>query len=295
MKPELSDPRPMLDEQLDVLSALILRWRFVTLTALICALLAAAAGWLMTPIYRAQVLFSVSSEEEQNELTRLVGSVSSFATLAGLGTALTASRREESLAVLRSREFTEGFIRDNNLLPVIFEDRWDARTQRWSDEDVPSLWEANRIFDQDIRTIREDKITGLVTLSIDWHDPAVASQWANELVQRADKLLRQLDISEAERSLKYLEAEADKTSVVGIQQAIYRLTEEQIKRIMLAKVRDEFAFKIIDPSAPPDEDDFVKPNRPAFVLVGLLLGLLLGGMGAVLLTGRSKWRLLNAT
>lgn len=285
----------MLNEQLDVLGALIHRWRFVTLTALISALIAAAAGWLMTPIYRAQVLFSVSSEEAPTELARLVGGVSSFATLAGLRTSLTASGREESLAVLRSREFTEGFIRDNNLLPIIFQDRWDVRRQRWSDDGVPSLWEANRIFDKSIRAIREDKITGLVTLSIDWHDPAVASQWANDLVQRADILLRRRDISEAERSLKYLEAEVEKTSVVGIQQVIFRLTEEQIKRIMFAKVRDEFAFKIIDPSAPPDEDDFVKPNRPAFVLVGLLLGLLLGGVGAVLLTGRSKWRRFNAT
>lgn len=285
----------MPNEQLDVLGVLIQRWRFVALTALAFALIAAAAAWLMTPVYRAQVLFSVNSEEEQNNLTRLLGNVGSFATLAGLGNSLTGNKREESLAVLRSREFTEGFIRDNHLLPVIFENRWNAGERKWSGDDVPSLWEANRVFDRRIRKIREDKTTGLVTLSIDWRDPAVASQWANDLVRRADSQLRQRDISEAERSLKYLEAEVEKTAVVGIQQAVFRLTEEQIKRIMLAKVRDEFAFRIIDPSAPPDEDDFVKPNRPALVLVGLLLGLLLGGFGAVFLTGRSKWRRFSTT
>lgn len=276
--------------RLDIPAILIARWRFVVLTALACALLAAVAAWLMTPVYRAQVLFAVSSDEEQNNLTRLLGNVGSLATLAGLGTSLSGTRREESLAVLRSREFTVSFIRDNDLLPVLFADRWDADGEVWTDGEAPSLWEANRVFDRRIRRIREDKVTGLVALTIDWHDPVVASQWANDLVRRADSQLRERNIAEAERSLKFLQAEVGKMDVVEIRQTMFRLTEEQIKRIMLARVRDEFSFRIIDPSAPPDEDDFVKPNRPALVVVGFLFGLLLGAVAAVFLDGRSKWR-----
>jgi uncharacterized protein involved in exopolysaccharide biosynthesis len=280
----------MQSDRLDILATLVARRRFVATTALACALVAAVAAWLMTPVYRAQVLFAVSSDEEQNNLSRLLGNVGSLATLAGLGTSLSGTRREESLAVLRSREFTVNFIRDNDLLPMLFEDRWDADEKKWIDDESPSLWEANRVFDRKVRRIREDKVTGLVALTIDWRDPTVASQWANDLVSRADSQLRRRNIAEAERSLKFLEAEVGKMDVVEIRQTMFRLTEEQIKRIMLARVRDEFAFRVIDPAAPPDVDDFVKPNRPALVVVGFLFGLLLGGAAAVFLAGRSKWR-----
>ena len=83
-------------------------------------------------------------------------------------------------------------------------------------------------------------------------------------------------IAEAEKSMSYLQSELDKTSIVGIRQGINGLIEDQINQIMLANVRDEFAFRVIDSAIPPSEDDYVRPIRWLYMLAGFILGAVLG-------------------
>ena len=62
----------------------------------------------------------------------MLGQFGGLASLAGVNLGGGANNDTEvSLAVLRSREFTEAFIRDRNLLPLIFEECWDADANRW--------------------------------------------------------------------------------------------------------------------------------------------------------------------
>jgi uncharacterized protein involved in exopolysaccharide biosynthesis len=60
------------------------------------------------------------------------------------------------------------------------------------------------------------------------------------------------------------------------------LIEEHTKSITLAKTREEYVFKIIDPALPPDADKPVKPKRMLMVVLGILGGLLLGIMTVLL-------------
>ena len=41
---------------------------------------------------------------------------------------------------------------------------------------------------------------------------------------------------------------------------------------MLANVRAEYAFRILDPASTPDADDYASPNERLILLVALLLG-----------------------
>jgi uncharacterized protein involved in exopolysaccharide biosynthesis len=127
-----------------------------------------------------------------------------------------------------------------------------------------------------VRRVTEDRRTGIVTLTILWSDPEVAAQWATYLVERANEDLRQRAILEAEESIAYLNKELVKTSVVEIRQAIYKLLEIKINSIMLANVQKEYAFRVIDPAAAPDEKDIAWPLRPLFSVAGLVLGGLIG-------------------
>jgi uncharacterized protein involved in exopolysaccharide biosynthesis len=84
--------------------------------------------------------------------------------------------------------------------------------------------------------------------------------------------LRQRAIDEAQASIDFLNAELTETSVVELRQALYRLLENQIKTVMFAKVRDQYAFKVIDPAVAPDADDVVRPRKRAMILLGAVFG-----------------------
>ncbi|HFE39467.1 MAG TPA: hypothetical protein ENK06_13815 [Gammaproteobacteria bacterium] len=114
----------------------------------------------------------------------------------------------------------------------------------------------------------------MYTLAFEWSDPVLATQWANKMVERINAHQKAAAIKEAEKSIEYLKNELKQTSVVEMRQAIFRLVEAQTKNIMLANVRDEFAFKIIDPAVVPEEK--IKPKKRLMAILGTIVGFMLG-------------------
>src|SRR6185437_16075318 len=140
----------------------------------------------------------------------------------------------------------------------------------------PTPYKAFRLFDKSIRSVTQDKKTGLVTLQIDWRDPAEAAAWANELVRRLNAEMRGRAIEQSTASLGYLESELNKTTVVGTRDAINRLMEAQIRQRMLANVIQQYAFRVVDRAMPADRDNPVWPRRTLLTAGGFLVGALLG-------------------
>ena len=244
---------------------------------------------VLTPIYRAEVVMAPVSDAGTlpgiEALSGQLGGIAGLLGLAGAGE----SRTQEYLASLRSRLFTKKFIAENNLIPVLFEEKYDlvdGSLRLIEGEDEPSIEDAFKRFDKKVRHINESKQTGLVTVAIDWLDPEIASRWANDLILLANDELRNQAIELGEKSIEFLNEELAKTHVVEIRQSIFKLIEAQIQNIMLANVREEYAFRVIDPAGIPDIDDHRSPNRPLIVLVFLGIGSMLGLLVASILEGR---------
>ena len=209
-----------------------------------------------------------------------------LAALAGVDLGIAGGTKVEAVALMKSRVLTESFLVDNELLPVLFEDAWDAKLKAWKSndpDDTPTLARANKKFDSEVRSVYEDKKTGLITLSIEWTDPELAVVWSRDLVDRVNQQMRDRVISRTDRSLAYLGQELEKTDIVAIEQAIHSLVEKQIKTRMLASVQEEYAFQVIDPPALPDPKDRVSPKPNLMTLLGAFLGVLLGiGLALIL-------------
>jgi uncharacterized protein involved in exopolysaccharide biosynthesis len=285
----MADQSPALQLTLDELLELTWRRRLlVVASVLVFAALAAAASFVMTPRWRAQVVIvPVKGDDMRGVLSSALGQLGGLASLAGLG-ASGGGNKEENLQFLSSRGFLRSFIEEENLLPVLFAKKWDATQGRWNvvdPDDVPTIADGVRYMDTKVRSVQEERRTGIVTLSIVWKDPEVAARWANLMVERANRDLRARAIRDAEASKAYLNAELGKTDVVELRQSVYRLIENQIKTIMLASVRPEYAFRIIDPAVPPDPDEKIRPKR----LVMTVLGAMAGGVFALLVIGW-QWR-----
>lgn len=268
------------------------RWLLLAIT-LAGAMLAGVVVLLMTPVYRVEALLAPVEATSPGSLSAATGRFSGLAVLAGIDLGTGSGDKEEAVALLRSRVLAIAFIEGNDLLPVLFEDQWDAEAASWRSadpDDAPTLWEGYRRFDEDIRTVSIDPRTGLVTLAIEWKDPTVAAVWAKELVERVNTETRARATAEAERSLAYLNKQLQITEVVELRQAIYSLVENQTKQMMLANVREDYAFKIIDPPTAPDSDDPVRPRPVLTLLLGSTLGLMLGVLVALLAGAREDFR-----
>lgn len=244
----------------------------------------------MPPIFRAETQLAPASTEGKAGLGSLMSQLGGLPSLVGLGATGQTSQADEHLAVLRSRRFIDGFIEESNLMPILFAEFWDRSAGRWTTppEDTPTRWQASELFRKAVLSVAADKKSGLVTVGIEWTDPALAARWANELVGRLNDFQRRAAIDEAERSIAYLRNELQKTSVVEMQQAIYRLIEAQTQVIMLANARDQFAFKVLDPAEIPEQK--IRPRRTFIVGTSMVLGTLLGLIVVYLLEMRQRLR-----
>ena len=246
-----------------------------------------AAGHLLTPIYRAgAVLIPARSDRNMDSSGSGLGGgggIGSVASLVGINLGGNDSVTEEALAVLKSRQFTDKFISDLNLMPVLYAKIWDAQAGKWKvdEKKQPTPSRAFRYFDKKIRLIVPEKKTSLITLNIDWTDRIAAAEWANELVKRLNQEMRQREMARADSAVGYLEKEFETTTAVATREAIGHLIENQVKQRMLAAVNPEFAFRIIDRALPPDKDDPHFPNKFLMVIAGPIVGLVFGVLGVL--------------
>lgn len=241
------------------------------------ALFAAVIG---TKTYQATIIVSPVTDDSSgsriSSLVSQVGGLASLTGLSGMSSAATA-QKSETIAVLQSEAITDRFIQTNNLLPVLFAKKWDPAKNDWKTadpQDVPTLWKANAFFKKRVRYVVLDNKTGLVTVVISWTDPARAAAWANGLVKLTNDFLRDKAISEAERNIAYLGAEAQKTDVLRVKEAIYSILQNEIKKMMLARGSAEYALKIIDPAVAPEKPS--SPQPVLWTLIGFFGGLFSG-------------------
>jgi uncharacterized protein involved in exopolysaccharide biosynthesis len=251
---------------------------FVVATVLGLAIVFAVYGVLRMPSYVAStVVVPVESGGVGGTggLGALASQYSALASVAGISVGAS-TKAPEYLAVLQSEFLTEKFIQANNLLPILFSSKWDARLKTWKAMDpkkIPTLWAANQFFSKRVRSVSQEKSTGLVTLSIRWRNPAESAHWANALVKMTNDDLRNKSIAESERNIAFLNDEAAKTNVVELKQNIYTLIQREIGTEMIARGREEFALKVLDPAYPAEKPSSLGP-APLGIL-GALAGILL--------------------
>ena len=115
-----------------------------------CRLMPSDMQSVATRTFRPSALPSAST------LASLASQFAGVAALAGINLTASGSRTAEAVATLESRAFTENFIRERNLIPVLFADDWDAAAKRWrvEAEEVPTLGRAFQRFDS-IREIEQ--------------------------------------------------------------------------------------------------------------------------------------------
>jgi len=254
------------------------RWYVFASVALFLAI-AAAYAWSATVWYRAEVILAPAERKVVSQGS--MGALGSLAGLAGIDLGGGGANTQAQLAVLKSRGFAREFITEQRLMPVLLAQAERSVLPRFSSSSrKPDIRDAVKFFDSRVRTVDEDRKTGLITMSVAWTDADVAASWANLLVQRINERLRGQELAEATRNLDYLKGELTRTQVAPLQQSLSRMIEGEMQKLLLARGNNEFAFKVIDPAVPPR--DKASPRRTLILAgagaVGIVFGLLIGSL-----------------
>jgi uncharacterized protein involved in exopolysaccharide biosynthesis len=286
---------PIVDDAISFRDVVELWWQsrlMVIVVTAICTLLAGGVGLVLPKKYEALIVISpvsttAGSGQGGGGISSMLSEFGGLASLAGLSVGGD-SRKAEFVTVLQSALLTTTYIKNNNLLPVLFYKQWDTQNQRWKPlpaDKMPTLWKANEFFRKKVRKINTDSKTGIVTMGVTWTDPQLAADWANGLVKMANEYLRNKAITLSDRNIAYLNEQAAKTDLVGARQAISSLLQTEINKQMLARGNEEYAFKVLDPAMPPE-----RPTTPPPLL--LVLGGLLGGLmlTTIIVFSRLAWR-----
>lgn len=243
---------------------MIVKFTFAT------AVIVACLSLLIPNTYRGAVLLTSAQSEEMPSggLSALGG----LASLAGVSIGGGGSM-EENLAVIQSRDFLWQFVQENKLMPILFEDEWDAEHQKWEEEDPaeqPGPFDVYRLMIEDkVLNVTSDDETGLVVVAIDWEDAELAAQWANALVNRANKFLAEKAIVRSQGNLTYLNDELMRTQVEAFRKTLFDLIASEQKNAMLASAQKDYAFRVLDPALVPDKK--TKPKRALIVILAAFM------------------------
>jgi hypothetical protein len=249
---------------------LLHRWRLL-LAALLGIGLAGAYVVIADKMYTVDLVAVPARFDQSGDGLSVTQALGGLSALAGAGSGLSDEVRE-ALAILRSRSLIEAFIQEEHLLPVLFEGKWDASENSWKDqEDVPSLWDGYRRFSGDVISVSVNSSQGIISLRVTWKESAIAAQWANKLLAQANDRIRKRVIDEAAGNIDFLRGELEATSLLEVRQSIFSLVEAQIRRIMLANTRPDYAFRVVDPAQKKDVEDYDYPRAAILLPVGAIV------------------------
>jgi uncharacterized protein involved in exopolysaccharide biosynthesis len=249
-------------------------WKLLLCTTLLGGCIAAGIALKLRNVYRAQAVISPTAEQNGGQGSSLQSDIGGIAALAGIDLGAGGGRKVEAFGTLNAPGFVREFIVKNDLMPILYAERWDPNTKAWRKGATPPTLELGVKRFKGRRTIDENVKTGLLTVSFEWYSPELAAKWTNDMIALVNERMRTADIRTAERSLEYLNQEMANANGVELRQAISKLMETQENNKMMANVQREYAYHFIDAAVPPESKVF--PLRSLMAAAGGLLGFMLG-------------------
>lgn len=267
----------------DILGILWSRRWIVVAAIVLCATGGILSVVYEVPIYQASISVVPAKTHGQSSGRVSGGQLAGLAALTGFGRQNSAIDLRETLAVLRSRSFTRQFVEVENLLPILFADKWSEEAQDWLPEveDEPSLNDGVRFFDRSVRYVVVDESSGVVEINIEWTDRVLASKWANAIVDMLNQQLRDRAIRDARKAEQFLKHELEATTNIELKKSISQLIESSIQDVMIAHVNEEYALKIIDPAVVVDPENKMNLGASLKLTLSLFLGFGLGALLAI--------------
>lgn len=243
------------------------------------ALLSILYALLAQPLYESRSIVTIA--ENQTDILSSSG-LSGLASIAGVSLGSAGNdKTQEVIETIKSRAFFKHLLTFDKVLPsimaadsfekdskeLIFNDKYQL--DKWTDE-APTYLEAYEIYINSVLKISQDKLTGMITITVEHISPNFAYEFLKLIIDETNNLLRQKDLKTATDALDFLKTELSKTSLVEIKGSINQLIQAQLETQMLARVNKDYVLKSIEPPFIPEARSY--PKRTLLVIMGTMIG-----------------------
>ncbi|MBE1300020.1 MAG: LPS O-antigen length regulator [Alteromonadaceae bacterium] len=240
---------------------------------LVSTLIAVIWSLSISNTYLSDAILSPTEEAQGGGLQNIAGQLGGLASLAGISVGDESSDNVTvAIAIMQSRKFSKMFTEKYKLaVPLLAVTDWDQETGELTvDEDIydvesnvwvrtpkhgrpvePTALELYELY-RELISIERDSSTGLVHVSLEYYSPVLAQKWLEAMIMEINNEMREREISFARNNIEYLTKQLVNIDSIEMKNVFYQLIEEQTQKLMLAEVRTEFVFSIIDPPVVPE-------------------------------------------
>ena len=282
---------PYFDDEIDLKELFQVLWKGKKLIIQVTAIFAICSvvySLQLTNYYQSESLVATRSDTLNQGM---ISQYSGLAAIAGINLPSSGDDKAlQAIELIKSRKFVKHLLTFDNILPSIMAQKsynnsskellfnqeiYDSETKIWKRKPTkngrikPSYLEAHKAY-MNSMSISQDKITGFISIHVEHISPVFAKEFLELIIREANVLIRNRDIEESSKALKYLKSELSKTSFVEIQESINSLIEVQLETQMLTQINEDYILIEIEPPFIAEEKS--KPSRSLICVLGTILG-----------------------
>ncbi len=293
------------NDEIDLIELFTIAWKrrlFIVSLTSIFAVVSVIYSLSLPNVYTSSSLLAPANKEEA--FSSRLGGMSGLAGLAGvnLSQSSSATTSEEAIERVKSFNFFSNHFLPNiqleNLLAIkkwdpesnsLFydENTFDVTNKKWVENNTqPSNQTAYRRYLNIFKIVVDDE-TSFVTFSIEHQSPEIAKKWLDIIIYNINESMREIDKTDAQNAINFLNETANSTSIQSIREVIGRILESKMQTLMLASTNKAYVFKVLDSPIVPEVKS--GPIRSIICIIGTLIG----GVISVLISFIQHYRKLN--
>lgn len=238
--------------------------------------------------YRSETLLA-PTENLQGQSNEISSQLGGLASLAGLGNLDSKGfKTDVAQAKILTKDFLYSFIDKHDLLlSILAIESWDKKSKQVTyDDSVYDVETKSFILPEEMslrwlayKALSENLIIstergGFINISYEHPSPTVAQYVVENIIKDINELMKNFDIEQADKSIKYLNEKLVQTNIADMRSVFYRLIEEQMKNKMLTEIKSEYIFTTLDPALVPEEK--AGPRRVLIIVVSVILAGIFG-------------------
>ena len=250
----------------------------VLIFSLISAIFSLFYSFSLNDYYNSSATIQMSADQESSSISPLGG----LASIVGISSASGGDKFNYASEVLMTRSFFKHLIeKEPEILPnltafdyfdknkkISFFDDDIYKEDKWI-EKKPSYLEGFEEY-KNIFIINPDQDLGFIKVSVIHESPYFSRFLIDVAIRELNNLSKNMDISDAKKSIEYLEKEFNSTSYEQIKLSINNLITKELEKLMVASVKNYYLVKYIEPPFLPERKS--GPTRSLICIFITFLG-----------------------